>query len=305
MKINMTNYAILKDREILAISGTDARSFLQAMISNDASKIAPEVSIYAAMLTPQGKFLHDFIISQHEDSFLLDTEKRRASELAKNLNLFRLGSNVRISTKADRLLVAAVWQKNKLPIFSDSPKPGTTAQMSGCSVILDPRLAALGCRIIGASKKNIKKFLSNELSAAPTKSDYDIHRLEMGVPDGSRDIQVNKSFLLESNFEELNGVAFDKGCYVGQENTARQKHRGTIRRRLIKVHISGPPPNEGEIITWENGEIGQIRSVNNTCGMAIVRLDRWAEAKAQNAKFSAGLAIVAPVIPEWMDYKKS
>ena len=304
MKINMTNYAILKDREILAISGTDARSFLQAMISNDASKIAPEVSIYAAMLTPQGKFLHDFIISQHKDSFLLDTEKRRASELAKNLNLFRLGSDVNISTNTDQLIVAALWQKKGLPIFRDHPKIGNTTQTSNCSVILDPRLAALGYRIIGESK-DIKNFWSDRLSTTPTKSDYDIHRLEIGVPDGSRDIQVNKSFLLESNFEELNGVAFDKGCYVGQENTARQKHRGTIRRRLIKIHISGPPPNEGEIITWENGEIGQIRSVNNTCGMAIVRLDRWAEAEAQNATFCAGLATVAPVIPEWMDYKKT
>ena len=304
MKINMTSYAILEDREILAISGTDARSFLQAMISNDASKIAPEVSIYAAMLTPQGKFLHDFIISQNEDSFLLDTEKRRVSELAKNLNLFRLGSDVRISTKADRLLVAALWQKEGLPIFNNSPKPGNTEQISNCSVILDPRLTALGYRIIGAPK-DIKKLWSNKLPTAPTKSNYDIHRLKVGVPDGSRDIQVNKSFLLESNFEELNGVAFDKGCYIGQENTARQKHRGTIRRRLIKVHISGPPPNEGEIITWENGEIGQIRSVNNTCGMATVRLDRWAEAKAQNAKFCAGLATITPVIPEWLDYKKA
>ena len=300
----MTSYEILEDREILAISGTDARSFLQAMISNDASKIAPEVSIYAAMLTPQGKFLHDFIISQREDSFLLDTEKRRVSELAKNLNLFRLGSDVSISTNTDRLLVAALWQEKGLPTFDGQPKLGNTAQISNCSVILDPRLAALGYRIIGAPK-DIKKFWSAKLSADPTKSDYDIHRLEMGVPDGSRDIQVNKSFLLESNFEELNGVAFDKGCYVGQENTARQKHRGTIRRRLIKVHISGPPPNEGEIITWKNGEIGQIRSVNNTCGMAIVRLDHWAEAEAQNAKFYAGLATVAPVIPEWMDYKRT
>jgi len=299
----MTNYAILEDREILAISGRDARSFLQAMISNDASKIAPEVSIYAAMLTPQGKFLHDFIISQTEDLFLLDTEKRRVLELAKNLNLFRLGSDVRISTKTDRLLVAALWKKNGLPIFGGHPNLGDTAQMSNCSVIFDPRLAALGYRIIG-TPKNIKTFWSNKLSSSPTKSDYDIHRLEVGVPDGSRDIQVNKSFLLESNFEELNGVAFNKGCYVGQENTARQKHRGTIRRRLIKVHISGPPPNEGEMITWENGEIGQIRSVNNTCGMAIVRLDRWAEAKAQNAQFCAGLATVEPAIPEWMDYKQ-
>ena len=157
MKIDMASYAILDDREILAITGTDARSFLQAIISNDASKIAPEVSIYAAMLTPQGKFLHDFIISQREDSFLLDTEKRRVSELAKNLNLFRLGSDVSISTNTDRLLVAALWQKKGLPTFDGQPKLGNTAQISNCSVILDPRLAALGYRVIGAPK-DIKKF---------------------------------------------------------------------------------------------------------------------------------------------------
>lgn len=299
MKKNVTCYAILEDRGVVAVSGPDARPFLQAMISNDATKISSEVAIYAAMLTPQGKFLHDFIISQNGDEFLLDTEKHRVSELLKRLQLFRLGSNISIESKDDGLLVAALWSKNDPIIFEKSREPGNTVQLDSCSVILDPRLAGLGYRVIGRDK-NIKTFLSNKLCANPIRSDYDVHRLENGVPDGSRDIQVNKSFILESNFEELNGVAFDKGCYIGQENTARQKHRGTIRRRLIKVNISGPPPDNNETITWESGEIGQMRSVRDNCGIAIIRLDRWTEAKAHDATFQAGLATVVPVLPDWM-----
>ena len=295
----MICYSILEDRGVVAVSGPDARPFLQAIISNDASKISPEAAIYAALLTPQGKFLHDFIIVQNGDEFLLDTEKHRVPDLLERLQLFRLGSDVSINSKDDELLVAALWSTNCSVIFHESVEPGNTVYMEGCCVTLDPRLAALGYRVLG-QEKDIKTFLSGKLCGNPTRADYDVYRLEKGVPDGSRDIQVNKSFLLESNFEELNGVAFDKGCYIGQENTARQKHRGTIRRRLIKVNISGPPPDNNEIITWENGEIGQMRSVNNNCGIAIIRLDQWAKAKALNATFQAGLATVVPVLPDWM-----
>lgn len=295
----MICYSILEDRGVVAVSGPDARPFLQAIISNDASKISPEAAIYAALLTPQGKFLHDFIIVQNGDEFLLDTEKHRVPDLLKRLQLFRLGSDVSINSKDDELLVAALWSTNCPVIFHENVEPGNTVYMEGCCVTLDPRLATLGYRALG-QEKDIKTFLSSKLCRNGSRADYDIHRLEKGVPDGSRDIQVNKSFLLESNFEELNGVAFDKGCYIGQENTARQKHRGTIRRRLIKVNISGPPPDNNEIITWENGEIGQMRSVNNNCGIAIIRLDQWAKAKSRNATFQAGLATVVPVLPEWM-----
>jgi folate-binding protein YgfZ len=300
MAVNMIFYDVLDNRGVVAVEGPDARSFLQAMISNDANNISPSNSIYAAMLTPQGKYLHDFVISQVEDRFLLETEQDRMLDLVNRLNLFRLGAEVTITAIEGDSLIAAFWGKTSPLRIANDHQPGYTTTISNCCVVLDPRLAALGYRVMG-TKLNIEKFI-NHLSPDPvTKADFDSHRLEIGVPDGSRDIRVNKSFLLESNFEELNGVAFDKGCYVGQENTARQKHKGTIRRRLIKVNISGPPPVNNERISWKNGEIGEMRSVRDDAGMAIIRLDRWAEAKAQNAEFRAGSAIVVPVLPEWIN----
>jgi len=295
----MIFYEVLYDRGVVAVEGPDARTFLQAMISNDVNNISPSTSIYAAMLTSQGKYLHDFVISQVDHRFLLDTEQGRISDLVNRLTLFRLGAKVTITAIKEDTLIAAFWRKASPLILASDHKPGHTTTISGCSVVLDPRLAALGYRVIG-SKLNIEKFISRELPDSATKSNFDSHRLENGVPDGSRDIQVNKSFLLESNFEELNGVAFDKGCYVGQENTARQKHRGTIRRRLVKVNISGPAPVNNERILWKNTEIGKMRSVRDNVGMATIRLDRWTEAKAQNAEFRAGSAIVVPVLPKWM-----
>ena len=299
MAVDMIFYDVLDSRGVIAVEGPDARSFLQAMVSNDANKVSPSASIYAAMLTPQGKYLHDFVISQVGNRFLLETEKDRMLELVNRLNLFRLGAKVTITAMEEDYLVATFWGKTDALMLANDHQPGYTDTISNCCVILDPRLTALGYRVMG-TKLNIEKFISHVLPDPVTKADFDSHRLEIGVPDGSRDIRVNKSFLLESNFEELNGVAFDKGCYIGQENTARQKHRGTIRRRLIKVNISGPPPENNERISWDNGEIGEMRSVRNETGMAIVRLDHWAEAKAQNAEFRAGSAIVTPVLPEWM-----
>ena len=295
----MIFYEFLDNRGLVTVEGPDSRNFLQAMISNDANNISPNSSIYAAMLSPQGKYLHDFVISQIGNKFLLETEKDRILDLVNRLNLFRLGSMVTINPMEGASRVASIWKKGSPLLLGEEQKAGYTTTISNCCVVLDPRLVSLGYRIVG-TRSNIEKFINDSLPEPATESDFDLHRLEIGIPDGSRDIQVNKSFLLESNFEELNGVAFDKGCYIGQENTARQKHRGTIRRRLIKVHISGPPPANNERILWENGEIGEMRSVSGDAGMATIRLDRWAEAKAQNAEFRAGSATVVPVLPEWI-----
>ena len=265
----MNFYTIFEDREIITVTGPDARDFLQSMISNDASKITPLVSIYAAILTPQGKFLHDFIISQHGDSFRLDTEKPRASDLVERLKIFRLGSSVEISSEGDRLRVAALWNKNKPVIFGDNPVVGNTATIGKCSVIVDPRVATLGYRIIG-EHKNINALITGEVNPKPINTDYDMHRLQVGVPDGSRDIRVNKSFLLESNFEELNGIDFKKGCYVGQENTARMKLRNKVRRRLLPVSVRKELSLDGEIL-YNEKKVGKIL-INKPFPFALIKL---------------------------------
>ena len=153
-------------------------------------------------------------------------------DLVNRLNLFRLGAKVTITAMEGDYLVAAFWGKTDTLMLANDHKPGYTNTISNCCVILDPRLAALGYRVMG-TKLNIEKFITYASPHPIAPADFDSHRLEIGVPDGSRDIQVNKSFLLESNFEELNGVAFDKGCYIGQEVIARLDTYDKVQRKLM------------------------------------------------------------------------
>ena len=276
----MTHYALLKEREVVIVTGDDSRPFLQGMISNNMDDLNPDQSMYAAMLTPQGKYLHDFIMIDKNPAIWMDTEQTRCDELIKRLNLFRLNSDVSIARQGKVLTVAALWGTEALSCLGLKEKVGATVPFGSGLALADPRLSSLGSRLI-APTADAEPLMSSLGIKKATSADYDAHRLHLGIPDGSCDLVVDKSFLLESNFEDLNGVAFDKGCYVGQENTARQKHRGTIRKRLVKVKIDGPAPEPNTPVTWRNGEIGTMRSSRNGRGIAMIRLDRWAEAKEE------------------------
>jgi len=297
----MVRCALLKERELTALTGQDSRSFLQGMISNDIDQLSPSRSIYAAMLTAQGKYLHDFIMVDRSPAVWIDSEEARCDELTERLSLFQLNSDIHIARQGHLLTVAALWGNEAISCLGLEEKVGATKPFGDGLAIVDPRLPSLGSRLI-APAADVEALISSLGIERATSADYDSHRLRLGVPDGSRDMIVDKSFLLESNFEDLNGVAFDKGCYIGQENTARQKHRGTIRKRLVKVSIDGPPPDLGVPITWNKGEIGTMRSSRDGQGIAMIRLDRWAEAKAESAKLHAGPAIVIPVKPEWANF---
>ena len=257
--------------------------------------------MYAAMLTAQGKYLHDFIMADRGPALWIDTEAERCDELTKRLSLFQLNSDVCITRQHESLAVAAVWGPDAASRLGLKMRAGATKELGNGLAMIDPRLPSLGIRLI-APPAEVEKLVISLGCESSTSSDYDSHRLDLAIPDGSRDMIVEKSFLLESNFEDLNGVAFDKGCYIGQENTVRQKHRGTIRKRLVKVSIDGPLPDLGVPITWNKGEIGTMRSSRDGRGIAMVRLDRWAEAKAESAKLHAGPAIVVPVKPEWANF---
>ena len=297
----MAQYTLLKEREVIAVTGRDSRVFLQGLISNDIDRINPSQSMYAAMLTAQGKYLHDFIMADHGPALWIDTEAKRCDELTKRLSLFLLNSDVCITRQHESLAVAAVWGPDSAPCLGLKMRAGATKELGSGLAMIDPRLPSLGIRLI-APPAEVEKLVTSLCFGSSTSSDYDNHRLNLAIPDGSRDMIVEKSFLLESNFEDLNGVDFDKGCYIGQENTARQKHRGTIRRRLVKVDIDGPTPSIGVPITWEKGEVGTMRSSRNSQGIAMIRLDRWEEARAQNAQLRAGPATVVPVKPTWASF---
>lgn len=283
---------ILDDRGVVLVEGAEAGAFLQGLVSNDIEMAVGERAVYAALLTPQGKYLHDFLIFALGDGLGLDCERARAGDLVRRLSMYRLRAKVTISDVSDRYAVVA------LPGATARP---ATLDAAGGAVFADPRLPALGWRAVLAAEGAEAALAAAGLEPAEAAA-FDTLRLALGVPDGSRDIVVDKAFLLESNFEELNGVDFAKGCYIGQENTARQKHRGNVRKRLMRVDIDGPAPAPDTPVKLGEVDVGSMRSSRDGMGMAMLRLEYVARAAASGEPLVAGEARLTPVKPDWARY---
>jgi len=285
------HFAALTDRGVLAIGGPDRASFLQGLISNDTTRIGAERAIYAALLTPQGKYLHDFMLTEVDETIWLDGEAARLADLKRRLLMYRLRAKVTIDERPD-LAVAAIFGGSSC---GQPAEPGAANPFSDGILFADPRLAALGARAI-LPRERIGDALRDAGATDAPFAEYDQLRLSLGVPDGSRDLVLDKSILLESGFDELNGVDWDKGCYVGQELTARTKYRGLIKKRLFPVRIDGPAPEPGALVMLDGHEAGEMRSSRDGMGLALLRL----EAVAKTPRLSAGNATIEASTPEWM-----
>ena len=291
-----TYFAILPARAPLILSGPDAVSFLQGLVSNDVEKVAPGQAVYAALLTAQGKFQFDFFIAALPEvsggGLVLDAEAARLDELAKRLKLFKLRAKVAIEPAPD-LVVAAVWGKDAERALA----------IEGVSY-MDPRLAAAGVRLILPAHDAADQLRAAGFAEA-SGAEYDAHRLSYGLPDGSRDMVVDKAVLLECGFEELHGVDFAKGCYMGQELTARTKYRGLVKKRLLPVviedgAIEGDAPPPGTAITLDGKDAGELRSVHGKAGIALIRLDAFDKARIDGLPLMAGAVPLSAWTPEWM-----
>lgn len=258
----------LDDRAVIAVSGPEARDFLQGLVTNDVAGVAPDTPRYAALLTPQGKILFDFLINEKDGVLFLDVPAATRDALAKRLSLYRLRAKVEIAARDD---LAVVWSENETTSF-----------------VRDPRHPELGLRAI---------VPKTDASSASGSHAFQTLRLRLGVPEG-RDFGQDKMFALDSDLDELNGVAFDKGCYVGQELTARMKHRGTARKRLLPVIADANLPPSEVPITADGREMGTLQSVYDTKGFALLRLDRLDEAK--DATPTAGDIAVRIAKPDWL-----
>ncbi len=269
---HMSHLARLDDRAVIGVSGPQARDFLQGLITNDVRRLAPDAPVYAALLTPQGKVLFDFLLHERDGDILLDCEAASEDALKKRLTMYRLRSKATIETRGE-LKVVAAWNGAAAP---------------GCD---DPRLAALGRRAVvpaGAVPAD-----------AAGAQHYLAHRLECGVPEGS-DFGQDRMFALDADLDELHAISFEKGCYVGQELTARMKHRGTARKRLLPVatlDASPLPGRECPVLAGEH-EIGSLAAAHGAVGFALVRLDRLAES-AQATPQIEGVP-VRIVRPQWL-----
>lgn len=282
----------LEDRGILAVAGADRRSFLQGLVSNDVAKVSSDCAVYAAFLTPQGKYLHDFIMVEHGDEIWLDTERGRQADLRRRLSIYRLRAKVDIAERPE-LAVAAVFGAAPAAALGLTDEAGAARAEAGSVILVDPRLAGLGCRVV-APIEDLEGFRSGVVPAE--FADYDRHRLRLGVPDGSRDLVPEKTILLEAGFDELHGVDWQKGCYIGQELTARTKYRGLIKKRLFPVRIAGEPPPPGAIVTLDGKDAGEMHSSRESAGLATLRLD----AVSQERPLAAAGATLEARRPEWM-----
>ena len=263
----MTQIAHLPARAVLSVSGEDRVSYLQGLVSNDVALAEPGRAIWAALLTPQGKWLADFFIFADADRLLLDVEAAQRDELAKRLLRFRL--RAKVAVEADSLQVFAAWDGS----------PDTTGMIAAP----DPRLPGAGWRI-----------LATGLTATATEQEYDAHRLGLGLPDGSRDMEAEKSVLLEAGFDELGGVSWTKGCYMGQELTARTKYRGLIKRRLVPVAAAADLPPPGTPVMRDGAEVGTLRSAQGAHGLALLRTD------AIGPDLACGSVTLTATRPPWM-----
>lgn len=251
---------ILSDRAVIALTGPEARSFLQGLVTNDVTKVAPDHPVYTAFLTPQGKILFDFLVYDGGDGLLLDCRKTVREALIKRLSLYKLRAKVEIVPRDD------------LSVVLEGPA--------------DPRHPGLGNRSIAQG------------TGTPADAVYLARRLDLGVPEGD-DFGSGAMFALDSDLDELHGVAFDKGCYIGQELTARMKHRGTDRKRLLVIKTTDGqalPDRDTPVISGAL-ELGQITASYGSRGFALTRLDRLAEAQEP---VSAGGLTVALVKQDWL-----
>ncbi len=287
-------FVILEDRGIVAVSGADRRSFLQGLVSNDVEKLAANRALYAALLTAQGKYLHDFIMVEDGEAIWLDAEAARLADLRRRLSIYRLRAKVEIAERPE-LAVAAVFGAGALAALGLAGEPGTARPLETGIVLGDPRLTELGARAI-LPRDALRPALIALGLAQVDFAAWDRHRLGLGIPDGSRDLVLDKSILLEAGFDELNGVDWQKGCYVGQELTARTKYRGLIKKRLFPVTIDGAAPAPGAVLTLDGREAGEMRSSRDGQGLALLRLD----AVGAGRKLSADAATLVPVRPGWM-----
>lgn len=252
---------ILPDRGVLRVGGPEARTFLQNLITNNVDLVDGTRAVYAALLTPQGKFLFDFFISKDDegsagsDAVLLDCDGARAADLVKRLNFYKLRADVTIENLSDTLKVMAVWGDDVV-----------TISLGGAHT--DPRIPQMGIRIVSADPKVTG-------AEAATPADYHAHRIALGVGDAAKDFEPDRSFPLEMNFEEMNGVDFQKGCFIGQEVTSRTKRRGNVRKRLIPCDVEGNVPKPHMSVQSVGREVGTVFSVDKTGGrvLALLRLD--------------------------------
>ena len=283
--------ALLPERGVVKVAGADARHFLNGLATTDITKVAPGAARFGALLTPQGKIIADFIVVEAlpEDGsgFFLDCPKALVQPLVEKLTFYRLRAKVTVEDLSDRLGVMAYW--------------GGSGMSDYGLCYADPRLAALGMRIIVPPE--LAAETAADLGATLVEPEaYHAHRIALGVPRGGQDFTYNDAFPHEADMDQLAGVDFDKGCYVGQEVVSRVEHRSTARSRVVPIVYDGGAPMEGATVMAGDKQIGVMGSSADGHGLALLRLDRAGDALASGTPIVAAGVPVNLKKPDWATF---
>ena len=294
--MNIKNVYILDDRAILYVNGEDAKEFLQNLISNNVNKVSDTNSCFTSLLSPQGKFLYEFIIIKHKSGYIIDCEKPQVDGLFKQLSIYKLRSKVEILNLSNEFVVAAFGYEKFLTFDEAQDVPGFTLKYREDPIFLDPRNKQLGARLIINLEKLYLSLKKLNLHNANLDEYYSFsHKLGI-VPKNLNKLQ-NKLFGIECNYEELNGIDFKKGCYVGQENTARIKLKNKLSKRLLPIDIVKGELTEGESIFCNNNEIGKVL-IDKEYPFALIKyLDENFNGKSD---FNTKQALIKIEKPNWI-----
>jgi len=291
--MNINNVYILEDRGILFIQGTDTKEFLQNLITNDINKVDEANSCFASLLTPQGKYLFDFLVVEHKKGYFIDCEKKQIEELFKQLNIYKFRSDIEILNLSNEFVVAAFSYEKFISFDGAKDLPGNTFKYREDPVFLDPRHKKLGGRLIINLEKLHLSLKKMDLDSTDPEEYYKLS-YELGIPQKNTEKLRNKLFGIECNFEELNGIDFKKGCYIGQENTSRIKLRNKLSKRLLPIQLIEGKLIEGSPIKNNDNEIGKVL-INNQYPFAIVKyLSDYFDPKIEYKSEEAVLKIIKP-----------
>jgi len=286
----------LPGRGLIKISGPDARAYLQGLVSQDMNRVHASQAVYGAFLSPQGKFQYDFFAFDLDGAVVLDCAADQLAGFLKKLTLYKLRSAVELSD------ISADFDVFSILDNLDFTDRGQARALDGGVLFADPRVLEMGCRAVlpnaSAAVLPALGLVAGDLVAGDLVA-YEQRRLRLGLGDGWRDMTPNKALLLENGFEELAGVDFDKGCFMGQELTARTRYRGLVKKRLLPVTIDGPAPPPGTDLIVDARNAGEMKSSSGNLGLALVRLDKLTD----TVTFSCGDATLTPHIPAWVRFQ--
>ena len=291
------NVYILDDRAILYINGDDAKNFLQNLISNDINKVTDNSSCFASLLTPQGKFLYEFMVVKHKLGYFIDCEKLQSEEIFKQLNIYKLRSNVEILNLSNEFVVASFGYQKYLSLEGSKDILGFTFKYREDPIFLDPRNKNLGGRLIINLEKLYLSLKKLELKDSKIENYY-FQSYKLGIVPKNLNKLKNKLFGIECNYEELNAIDFKKGCYVGQENTARIKLKNKLSKRLLPIELINGKLIEGEPIFFDDIEIGKVL-IDEEYPFALIKfLDKNFD---KNQTLKCKNALIKIFIPEWIN----